>query len=377
VHVGLNLMFWQPDSGGPGVYARELVRALPEVDPQVRVTAWVSRDAPPELETAAWAKGVEWVRLPLRASGSPVHVGYELGVLGLDARRRSVDVVHGLVYTTPLVAPGVATVVTLLDLTWRHHRGSTEALATVMFTLLTAACSRRADRIVAVSEEAKRDLVRTLGLDEGRIDVTPLGVADASERARPEAEGALRARYGLPDDAPVILCIAQLARHKNLGVLVRALPELADAQLVLIGRELPYREELRALAAELGVSDRVTMTGFVTDPEREGFFALADCLALPSLSEGFGLPIVEAMRRDLPVACSAASALPEVAGGAAELFDPHDLDSVVAALRRVLYDDRRRAELVVLGRARAAELTWARTAEATLACYRRALAQRA
>jgi hypothetical protein len=77
-------MFWQADSGGP--YARELIRALPEVDPQVRLTAWVGRGAPPELETAAWARGVEWVRLPLRTSGSPVHVGYELGVLGLDAR---------------------------------------------------------------------------------------------------------------------------------------------------------------------------------------------------------------------------------------------------------------------------------------------------
>jgi glycosyltransferase involved in cell wall biosynthesis len=376
VHVGLNLMFWQADSGGPGVYARELIRALPEADPQLRITAWVGRGAPPELETAAWAQGVDWVRLPLRTSGSPVHVGYELGILGLDARRRSVDVVHGLAYATPLLAPGVATVVTLLDLTWRHHRGSTETLARVMFTILTAACSRRADRIVAVSQEAKRDLVRTLGLDEDRIDVTPLGVAEDVGRVPPESAETMRARFGVPAGAPVILCIAQLARHKNLGVLVRALPELQDAQLVLVGRELPYREELRAMADELGVSDRVVMTGFVTESEREGFFALADCLALPSISEGFGLPVVEAMRRDLPVACSAASALPEVAGGAAELFDPHDVDSVVEALRRVLYDDRRRAELVSLGRARAAELTWARTAEATLACYRRALEQR-
>ena len=118
---------------------------------------------------------------------------------------------------------------------------------------------------------------------------------------------------------------------------------------------------------------RVVLPGFVDDRVLEGLYAAATAFALPSLSEGFGLPILEAMQRGLPVACSDASALPEVAAGAALLFDPHDVASMRAALGRVLGDGDLRARLIVAGRARAAELTWDRTARATLAAYRRAL----
>jgi glycosyltransferase involved in cell wall biosynthesis len=115
------------------------------------------------------------------------------------------------------------------------------------------------------------------------------------------------------------------------------------------------------------------LPGFVDEPVLEGLYATATTLVLPSLSEGFGLPILEAMQRGLPVACSDAAALPEVAGGAALLFDPRDAGSIRAALERVLHDDELRARLRAAGRTRAAQLTWDRTARATLAAYRRAL----
>ena len=117
----------------------------------------------------------------------------------------------------------------------------------------------------------------------------------------------------------------------------------------------------------------MVLPGFVDEPALEGLYAAASAFALPSLSEGFGLPILEAMRRGLPVTCSDASALPETAGGAALLFDPRDVASIRAALSRVLGDGELRARLIAAGRARASELTWDRTARATLAAYRRAL----
>jgi glycosyltransferase involved in cell wall biosynthesis len=372
LHVGLNLVYLQPDSGGSGTYARELIDALLAVEPETRITAWVGQGAPDALDPR-----VDWVHLPVKSTGSPVHVPVELGWLGLDARRRGVDLVHGLAYASPVIAPGVATLVTILDLTWLHHPETVSVLARRMFGLLSPLCGRTADRVIAISETVRDDLVTTLGLDAGKIEVTPLGVSDTA-LAEPEPEARLRARLGLPADAPVLLSVAQMAAHKNLGVLVDALPRLADqrAFLVMPGRRTPYAEELEARARALGVGDRLVLPGFVDDAALEGLYALADAFLLPSLLEGFGLPVLEAMRRGVPVACSAVSALPEVAGGAALLFDPHDVDAVTAAADRLLGDGALREDLRERGRARAAELTWEATARATLRAYRRALDSR-
>ena len=374
LHVGLNLVYWVPDAGGSGTYARELIRALHAVEPGTRVTAWVGQGAPEGLDSFDWGGETSFVHLPLKSTGSPVHVGYELAALGLDARRRGIDVVHGLAYTSPVVAPGVATVVTILDLTWRHHPETVSRLARTMFGLLTPLCGRTADRIVAISEAVRKDLVATARLPRAKIDVTPLGVSDRPPgRATPADE--LRSRLGVPAGTPLVLFVGQIAAHKNLTALVRALPALGDARLVLPGRATPHRDELEGLAGSLGVRDRVVLPGFVSDADLEGLYALADCFVLPSTLEGFGLPILEAMRRGVPVACSDASSLPEVAGGAALLFDPGDPAAIAAAVSRVLGDAALRADLVARGRARAAELTWERTATLTLDCYRRAIAR--
>lgn len=377
LHVGLNLVYLTADSGGSGTYALELIRGLHAVEPGTRVTAWVGRGAPDGLEQRDLGGPVDWVRLPVRSTGSPVHVPVELGWLGLDARRRGADLVHGLAYATPVLAPGVATLVTILDLTWRHHPQSVSRLARAMFGLLAPLCGRSADRVVAISETVREDLVATLGLDAAKIEVTPLGVRQDLV-AEPMGEPQLRAALGLAPAAPILLCVAQMAAHKNLGALVGALARLADRRAVLVvpGRHTPYVEALRAEAAAAGVAERLVLPGFVDEATLEGLYAAASAFVLPSLWEGFGLPVLEAMRRGVPVACSNASALPEVAGGAAVLFDPRSVPDIAAAVERILGDERLRRELVDRGRRRAGELTWEETARATLRAYRRALASR-
>ena len=372
LHVGLDLVFLEPASGGSGTYARELARALRAVEPETRITAWVGRDGPATLE------GVdELVRLPVRSTGSPVHVPVELFWVGLDARRRGADLVHGLAYTSPVVAPGVATLVTILDLTWHHCPEAATWLARRMFGLLSPLCGCTADRVIAISQTARDDLVATLGLDAAKIEVTPLGVADRP-LVVPAGAGDLRARLGLGADAPVLLSVAQMSPHKNLTMLVEALPRLADQRAVVVvpGRRTPYSEKLEARAAALGVRDRLVLPGYVDEETLEGLYATAAAFVLPSLLEGFGLPVLEAMRRGVAVACSDTSALPEVAGGAALLFDPRSADAVAAACDRLLADTAERERLIAAGRGRAAELTWEKTARATLRAYRRALAAR-
>jgi glycosyltransferase involved in cell wall biosynthesis len=140
---------------------------------------------------------------------------------------------------------------------------------------------------------------------------------------------------------------------------------------VVPANSTPLQAELERLAKSSGSS--VVFPGWVSDADLEGLYGAAACFAFPSIHEGFGLPVLEAMRRGLPVVCSNVSAVPEVAGDAALLFDPHRPEEIAAAISRVLEDPKVAADLVERGRARAETFSWKRAAEETLASYERAL----
>lgn len=370
-------MFWSPQSGGAGRYAAELVPALLTTDPGLRITAFATRGRP----RADWEGEVDWVTLPLEAGGGPApaaaaRLAFQWGAIPLSAARRRLELVHGLAGVVPPFAPHVATVVTVLDLIWMRDRASMGRRDTLAMKASVLPSVRRATRVLTISGAVKDDVVRTFGVPPERVDVTHLGVRSGATRAASPA-AVVRAELGL-GDARVVLCVAQKRSHKNLDGLLRAFAqvEAADVVLVLAGAHTPYEDELRGLAEELGVADRVRFAGWLDDAALEGLYALASAFVLPSFEEGFGLPVLEAMRHGVPVACSDASSLPEVAGGAAELFDPHDPAAIARALERLLTDDARRAELIARGRARCRELTWEATARATLEAYARALRDR-
>jgi glycosyltransferase involved in cell wall biosynthesis len=259
--------------------------------------------------------------------------------------------------------------------------------------------------VFAISAAAAEDFVRTLGVPRERIEVTPLGIDPAPRGGEGHAGGApawgasggasvpgdrwadahgiaavdarLRARLEL-DGRRVVLCVAQKRPYKNLHRLVRALPELdGDVALVLPGAPTAYEVELRELAGELAVAERVRFPEWLSDAELDGLYRIADVFVLPSLIEGFGLPVLEAMARGVAVACSNTSALPEVAGDAALLFDPERQEEVTGAIRRLLEDRALAERLIARGRERAAHFTWRRTGAASLAGYRRAIAAHA
>ena len=172
----------------------------------------------------------------------------------------------------------------------------------------------------------------------------------------------------------MLLCVAQKRPYKNLHRLIRALPDIdKDVLLVLPGSPTPYEAELRALANELGVADRVRFPDWLSEEQLEGLYALCSAFVLPSLIEGFGLPVIEAMLRGTPVGCSNIPALTEVAGDAALTFDPERQEEITAAIRQLLEDRALAARLAERGLGRAGEFTWRRTGELSLAGYRRAL----
>jgi glycosyltransferase involved in cell wall biosynthesis len=378
LRAGLNLSYLVADSGGSGRYARELIPAMLRTEPSLELTAWIGSTAPETLTREPWAGEVRWERLPVPGVGSPWHFWHELVAMGFAARRHQLDVIHGLAYLIPAVTPGLASVVTTLDVIWMHERDALSATARTVMRTLAPLCAHRADRVIAISQAAAEDISRTLRVRREKIDVTPLAVAGPPAGvAAPEQE--MRARLGLPDRT-LLLCVAAKRAHKNLDGLIRALGALPPAVngagrplLVLPGSPTDYERSLRDLAAELGVQDDVAFPAWVSEADLEALYAAASAFVLPSFQEGFGLPVLEAMARGVPVACSNTSSLPEVAGDAALLFDPRDVTSIAGAVSRLLNDPALAADLSSRGRARAAEFTWARTAELTLASYRRAI----
>lgn len=366
------MIWFGPAAGGVGRYARELVGALLAARPDLRLHLVVSRDVPDDLRAEPWAQDVRWEVMPVRLGGPPFHLAAQFAGLPALAIARRVALVHGLANVVPLRIPRVRSVVTLLDLTWLHEGAEWgDARAVRAVRRLSLRSARGADRVLAISHDAARDLSATLAIPAQRIDVAPLGVRTGPLAAAQDA-ATLRERYDI-GDAPVLLCVAQKRPYKNLAALIRALPQLPEAVLVLPGAPTAHEGELRTLARQLGVDGRVRFPAYVDDGELEGLYALASCFALASRSEGFGLPVLEAMGRGVPVACADRGALAEVAGDAALLFDPDDQDAVDAALRVLLHDRARAAQLVARGHERVRAFTWERTAQLTLASYERAL----
>jgi glycosyltransferase involved in cell wall biosynthesis len=372
LRVGLNLLPIGEQGGGIARYAIELTAALAARD-DVELHLFTGRETPGSLVPEDAHARV--TRLPVGLAGPPLHLVAQFCALPVLAKLRGLDVVHSPGNAGPVRMPGVASVITLHDTIWLRAPGEwgTPAAVRAMHRVAMPT-ARRADRVVAVSAHAAGELHELLAIPRERIDVAHHGVrVDPAAPATPAAE--LRARLGLADN-PVILCVAQKRPYKNQEALIRALAELASVRVVLPGAPTPYEARLRELAAELGVEDRVHLPGWLDGPDLEALYRLATCFALPSRLEGFGMPVLEAMARGLPVACSNRTALPEVAGDAALLFDPDDPNELAGALGRLLTDSALRDDLAVRGTARAARFTWERAAAATVESYRRAAGAR-
>ena len=371
MRVGLNLIFLVPgETGGMEVYARELIPRLAAID-GLEVTAFVNREAG-EGEHGPWHDIAHEV-VPVRARNRVEWVRGEQQQLPRMAARAGCDIVHSLASTAPLWGRFVR-VTTIHDLNYKLVPGAHFGLLRLGMGVFVPAAARRSQRIVVDAQSTVDDVVRHLGVPAEKVDVVPLGVGQEPTTA-PTPERELRERLGL-GARPVLLSASAKRPHKNLMRLLDAHARIDAAQrpmLVLPGYSTPHEAELIGRAAELRTSEHVCFPSWVDQADLEGLYALATAFVFLSLYEGFGFPVLEAMRRGVPVACSNRSTLPEVAGDAALLFDPEDGDAIHAALVRLLGDGELRERLRSAGPSQAARFNWDATATATAAVYERAL----
>jgi glycosyltransferase involved in cell wall biosynthesis len=367
-HVGLNLVFLVPgETGGMEVAARELIAALPRVAPEWRFTAFVNREA------ASEDFGVPSAVVPVRATNRVEWVRGEQLLLPRIAARAGCSVLHSLGSTAPAWGRMVR-VTTIHDLNYLVVPDAHFGVRGLGMRVLVPLAAHRSHRVLADSHSTRDDLVARLRVPSTKVDVVPLGLGRPAS-AEPTPEDELRRRLEL-GTRPVLLCLSAKRPHKNLGRLLEALaaiPAERRPAAVLPGYATPYERELREVSQRLGIATDVRFLGWTSGADVEGLFALATCFVFPSLYEGFGLPVLEAMARGVPVACSDCSSLPEVAGDAALLFDPADVTAMRAAIERLLGDERERNRLAEAGRRQAALFTWERAAKLTIASYDRAL----
>jgi glycosyltransferase involved in cell wall biosynthesis len=359
--------------GGSEIYARSLLREIRRLEPDLEMVVYCGREAIDSLRSEPLGDGVELVVSPVPSRSKPARVAAELTWLPWRARRDGLQLLHSLGSTSPPLS-SVPSIVTVHDVIYHHFPDTFPLASRLGLRLIVPAGARRAARVISISNSARQELISTLHLDPQSVTVVMNGFG-MDGGALPAPPDALRERYDL-EDGPLVLTVSSSLRHKNLGRLLEAFARLEadEARLVVVGHAGLDQGALRERAGALGIGERVVFTGWVDDSALEGFYAAASVFAYPTLMEGFGMPVLEAMRREVPVACSNLSALPEIAGDAAEYFDPYDVASIAGALRRLLESPDRRAELVGLGREQSRRFTWDDTARRTLDVYREVLA---
>jgi glycosyltransferase involved in cell wall biosynthesis len=332
---------------------------MEEIAPHARFTVFLNRSA------ADWPLPSQFTRVvcPVSARQGWRYL-YEQSRLPHQVRIRELDVLHSLAYVGPVFAR-CTSVVTVPDLNYRSPSHDMPLVRRVALSTFVSAVVRRSDAVIAISRFVADEIRIAMPAAAGKLHVVHLapqersgGTADDSHAVRPTG--------------PYLLAFSSVSPNKNLGRLLQAHAMARSAgmshALVLVGHRPSWPSDT--------ASEGVQWTGYLPNHEVYRLLRGADALLFPSLYEGFGIPILEAMRAGVAVACSARAALPEVAGDAALYFDPERVESIANAMRTLAGDPAIRADLAARGVARGAQFSWKRVATETLDVYRAAIDRR-
>jgi len=304
-----------------------------------------------------------------------VRIFWEQTVGPLLAAYHRLDLLHSMAFVVPALSR-IPNVITVYDLSFVHFPERFPALQRAYLQSQTARSCRQARRIIAISESGRQDLHRFFQIPLEKIDVVVPGVDPLFRPLPVSVVEEFRRREGLPKQ--VILHVGTLQPRKNIRILLDAMARLNRPDIILVlagGRGWLY-QDLFDRVVELGLGDQVRFTGYVADADLPLWYNVATLLAFPSVYEGFGLPVVEAMACGTPVTAALSSSIPEAGGEAALYFDPDDVDVLLNCLKSIINDAGLATTMKEKGLDQARRFSWERAGRETAHVYERVLAER-
>lgn len=349
------------DKTGTETYSSELIKAL-LVLPEAAKFSWRLYAKEPIKED--FGDNVKVVVIPWKRF-------WTQGGLALELRSHPVDTLFIPAHTLPVLRPkGIKTVVTIHGLEYEYLPQYYQFPQKLLLNRSTEYAVKHADQLIAVSNWTKKQLVGRLKANPKKISVIHEGVGQRFLHLKEHGLNKIYARqvrhkYSLPDK--YLLFVGTIQPRKNLVRLIEAVSLIGDINLVIAGKKGWLTEEIYAAPGKFGVKDRVRFIGRVADPDLPAVYALSSAFVWPSLMEGFGLPLLEAMACGVPIVTSDKGAIPEVVGEAALMVDPQKVKDIAGAINLVLENSDLRQALVEKGYRQVAQFSWIATAKKTLA----------
>ena len=362
MHIGFDAHSIGTGLGGNETYASNLIEALAEVDTHNRYTLYVTRQEAIDRYAHRWPNvtvrktlpHTPLIRIPL--------------TLAAELRRRPIDILH-VQYTAPPLAP-CDTVVMIHDLSFEHIPETFKRRSWMQMRLTVRRTARSASHILTDSEYSRQDILRTYRLPPERVTTTPLA---ASSRFEPVNDRGVLDKYGISGD--YILAVGSIQPRKNIARLIRGYSRMLSQhsdnapRLVIVGKRAWLFEDTIRAAAVSSANDKILFTGYVPESDLAALYTGALCFAYPSYFEGFGIPLLEAMRCGTPTITSDRTCFPEVVGDASLIIDPFDEESIAAGLWRMISDAALREQLRSRGFVQSSLFDWRQTARLTLDVY--------
>ncbi len=372
VRIGLNaqLLSLSASYRGAGIahYIHQLLLHLPRVSPY-RYTAFVN-------DREVGIDGMEIVRSRLPTERPPLRIFWEQACLPWELARRRAHLLHAMAFVVPVLGRQPC-VVTVYDVSFALFPASFRRFNRWYLTMMTRYSAKRADAVIAISENTRNDLIRLWGIPSDKVHVTYCGVDATFRPLASDQVERFREEKGLPP--AYILFVGTLEPRKNVTRIVEAFADLkargVPHKLVLAGAKGWFYQPVFETVERLGLQGDVIFPGFVRRQELPLWYNAADLFVYPSLYEGFGLGPLEAMACGTPVVVSDRASLPEVVGDAGLLVDAEDTQGLADAMGQILYSPSLARQFRQRGLERAARFTWEQTARDTVQVYRSVLAR--
>jgi glycosyltransferase involved in cell wall biosynthesis len=376
MHIALNGWFWDQPHTGSGQYLRHMLAALRRVAPDLRFTLVLpSHIAQPESvpEGVAVVHAQAW-------RGNLGKVLFEQHAYPAAVARLKADIAH-VPYWGPPLAVDAKLVVSILDVIPLLIPDYAASLGARLYTSLVTASARGAAHVLTLSNAAKSDIVQRIGYPAKQITVTHLA---ADERFHPrlgaERDAAVKAKYGLPERFVLYMGGFDVRKQVNRALLAYTYVGPAEGQeapLVIAGREpkwaKPMFPDLRAYAKELQIEEYIQWIGYVDEADKPSLYRLATAFVYPSIAEGFGLPVIEAMASGTPVVACDIPVMREVCGDAAYLVPQDSERQMAAAILALLLQNPLREQMIQRGLGQATRYSYRKAAKETLSAYERAV----